>query len=219
MYDPRHHAFDGMNLIGLNSPSVPVVIPPAYGLKGAGFETYTADGPISYWNAYVGISQMGGQGTFRDPRIGLFIRQTPDLVIPKLAALSQYQLGLRAPEPPEGSFNRRAAQRGKRVFYNDGGCGSCHSGSRFTDVLKGPRKDRPFLHDPSEVGTDAQYASRTATGKYRTTPLRALWQHPPYFHDGSAKDLPAVVDHYVRQFGLTLTDDQKFDLVEFLKSL
>jgi len=76
MYDPRHHAFDGMNLTGLNSPSVPVVIPPAYGLKGVGFETYTGDGPISYWNAYVGISQMGGQGTFRDPRIGLFIRDT-----------------------------------------------------------------------------------------------------------------------------------------------
>ena len=31
---------------------------------------------------------------------------------------------------------------------------------------------------------------------YRTTPLRALWQHPPYFHDGSAADLPAVVNHY-----------------------
>jgi hypothetical protein len=219
MYDPRHHAFDGMNLIGLNSPSVPVVIPPAYGLKGVGFETYTADGPISYWNAYVGISQMGGQGTFRDPRIGLFIRQTPDLVTTKLAALSEYQLGLRAPEPPEGSFNRRAAHRGRRVFYNEGGCGSCHSGPTFTDVLKAPRKDRPLLHDPSEVGTDPVYASRSATGKYRTTPLRGLWQHPPYFHDGSAKDLPAVVDHYIKQFGLTLTDDQKFDLVEFLKSL
>jgi hypothetical protein len=219
MYDPRHHAFDGMNLTGLNSPSVPVVIPPAYGLKGVGFETYTGDGPISYWNAYVGISQMGGQGTFRDPRIGLFIHQTPDLVTPKLPALLQYQLSLRAPEPPEGTFNRRAAQRGKRVFYNEGGCGSCHSGPTFTDVLKGPRKDRPFLHDPAEVGTDAAYASRTATGRYRTTPLRALWQHPPYFHDGSAKDLPAVVDHYVKQFGLKLTDDQKFDLVEFLKSL
>ena len=51
MYDPRHHAFDGINLIGLNSPSVPVVIPPAYGLKGVGFETYTADGPIWYWNS------------------------------------------------------------------------------------------------------------------------------------------------------------------------
>jgi hypothetical protein len=219
MYDPRHHAFDGMNLIGLNSPSVPVVIPPAYGLKGVGFETYTGDGPISYWNAYVGISQMGGKGNFRDPRINLFIRQTPDLVTPKLAALFQYQLGLPAPAPPEGTFNPRAALRGKRVFYNEGGCGTCHSGPNFTDVLSGPRKDVPFLHAATEIGTDPEYASRSATGKYRTTPLRALWQHPPYFHDGSAKDLPAVVDHYVKRFGLKLTADQKFDLVQFLKSL
>ena len=46
-YDPRHHAFDGVNLIPLNSPSLPIVIPPIYGLKGVGFETFTADGPIS----------------------------------------------------------------------------------------------------------------------------------------------------------------------------
>jgi cytochrome c peroxidase len=77
----------------------------------------------------------------------------------------------------------------------------------------------PFLHAATEIGTDPEYASRSATGKYRTTPLRALWQHPPYFHDGSAKDLPAVVDHYVKRFGLKLTADQKFDLVQFLKSL
>ena len=38
------------------SPSLPVVIPPIYGLQGVGFETYTADGPISYWNSYVGVS-------------------------------------------------------------------------------------------------------------------------------------------------------------------
>src|SRR5262245_37679647 len=98
MYDPRHHAFDGMNLISLNSPSVPIVIPPIYGLKGVEFETVTADGPISYWNAYVGIGQMGGKGNFSDPRIGLFIQQTPDLVTPKLRALLDYQLSLRPPE-------------------------------------------------------------------------------------------------------------------------
>ncbi len=96
-YDPRHHAFDGTNLISLNSPSLPIVIPPIYGLKGVGFETVTADGPISYWNAYVGVGQMGGQGTFIDRRIGLAIRQTPDLVTPKLRALLEYQLSLRPP--------------------------------------------------------------------------------------------------------------------------
>ena len=66
---------------------------------------------------------------------------------------------------------------------------------------------------------DPAYASRSATGKYRATPLRALWQHAPYFHDGSAPDLPAVVEHYDQHFVLGLTDDQKADLVEFLKSL
>ena len=98
-YDPRHHAFDGTNIIPLNSPSVPIVIPPIYGLKGVGFETVTADGPIWYWNSYVGVGQMGGHGNFADPRIGLFIRQTPDLVTPKLAALLDYQLSLRSPKP------------------------------------------------------------------------------------------------------------------------
>ena len=66
---------------------------------------------------------------------------------------------------------------------------------------------------------DREYAARSATGKYRTTPLRALWQHAPYFHDGSAPDLPAVVNHYDRLFGLNLTAAQKADLVEFLKSI
>jgi hypothetical protein len=218
-YDPRHHAFNGTNLIGLNSPSVPVVIPPIYGLKGVGFETYTADGPISYWNSYVGVGQMGGQGNFFDPRIGLLIRQTPDLVTPKLTALLEYQLRLRAPAPPERSFDRRAAARGKTLFYNQAGCGQCHSGPAYTDVLGGRLRDLPVLHDPTVVGTDPIYAGRSATGKYRTTPLRALWQHAPYFHDGSAPDLPAVVDHYDEHMALGLTDDQKADLVEFLKSL
>jgi mono/diheme cytochrome c family protein len=218
-YDPRHHAFDGTNVLSLNSPSLPIVLPPIYGLKGVGFETFTADGPISYWNSYVGVGQMGGQGTFRDPRIGLFITQTPDLVTPKLPALLDYQLSLRTPKPPEGSLDRAAARRGKRLFRNEAGCATCHQGPHFTDVLSGPTRTVPFLHDPAEVGTDPAYALRTATGKYRTTPLRGLWQHPPYFHDGSAPDLLAVVNHYDQLFGLNLTAAQKADLVEFLKSL
>jgi hypothetical protein len=219
MYDPRHHAFDGANLVSLNPTSLPIVIPPIYGLKGVGFETYSGDGPISYWNSYVGVGQMGGQGNFHDRRIGLVIRQRPDLVTPKLPALLAYQLSLRTPDPPKNSFNRAAARRGERVFRDEAGCATCHRGPNFTDVLSGPRHKLPFLHEPSEVGTDPRYALRTATGKYRTTPLRGLWQHPPYFHDGSAPDLLAVVNHYDAQFGLNLSDSQKADLVEFLKSI
>jgi len=218
-YDPRHHKFDGTNLVPLNDPSIPIEIPSIFGLKQVGFETYTADGPISYWNSYVGVSQMGGHGSFHDPRIGVFITQTPDLVTPKLPALLDYQLSLRVPAPPDGSFDKEAARRGREVFRRDAGCATCHQRPAFTDVLSGHDHDVPFLHDPAEVGTDAAYAARTATGKYRTTPLRALWQHAPYFHDGSAADLQAVVDHYDKQFGLALTPQQKADLVEYLKSI
>src|SRR5688500_925442 len=219
MYDPRHHAFDGKNIISLNSPSLPIVIPPIYGLRGVGFETFTADGPISYWNSYVGVGQMGGKGDFSDPRIGLFIDQTPDLVTPKLRALLDYQLSLRSPKAPKGSFNPAAAARGKSLFRNEARCSTCHQGPNLTDVLSGPDRRVPFLHDPVEVGMDPAYAARSATGKYRTTPLRGLLQHPPYFHDGSAPDLPAVVNHYDALFRLNLTPDQKADLTEYLKSL
>jgi len=218
-YDPRHHAFDGTNIIPLNSPSLPVVLPPIYGLRNVGFETITADGPISYWNSYVGVGQMGGHGSFRDPRIGLDIRQTPDLVTPKLAALLAYQLSLRPPVPPKGSFDPVAASRGRRLFRGEAQCASCHQGPTFTDVLNGPTPQVPFLHEPADVGMDPRYAARSATGKYRTTPLRALWQHAPYFHDGSAADLLAVVNHYDRLLALNLTPSQKADLVEYLKSL
>ena len=223
MYDPRHHAFDGKNIISLNSPSLPIVIPPIYGLRGVGFETFTADGPISYWNSYVGVGQMGGKGNFSDPRIGLTIEQSPDLVTPKLPALLAYQLSLRAPTPQRGAFNADAAERGKDVFKDQARCASCHQGPTMTDVLnnvfrRGP-DTAPFLHDPASVGQDPAYAMRTATGKYRTTPLRGLLQHAPYFHDGSAPNLTAVVDHYVRLFGLNLTPGQRADLIEYLKSL
>ena len=217
-YDPRHHYFDGLNIVPLNA-SLPIVIPPIYGLRGVGFETFTADGPISYWNAYVGVGQMGGQGNFSDPRLGITIEQTPDLVTPKLRALLAYQLSLTAPEAPTGSYDAAAARRGRRLFRNEAGCATCHTGRTFTDVLSGPDRTVPFLHDPAEVGMDPRYAARTATGKYRTTPLRGLLQHAPYFHDGSAEDLLSVVNHYDRLFELNLTAAQKADLVEYLKTL
>jgi mono/diheme cytochrome c family protein len=218
-YDPRHHAFDGVNLLTLHESTLPVVLPSIYGLRGVGFETYTADGPISYWNSYVGVGQMGGHGTFIDQRIGLVIQQSPDVVTPKLQDLLAYQLSLKTPEPPRNSFDRQAANRGRRLFRNEANCASCHQGPTFTDVLKGPNRDTPLVHDRDEIGTEADYALRSATGGYRTTPLRGLWQHPPYFHDGSAPDLPAVVEHYDQRFGLNLSPEQKRDLVEYLKTL
>ena len=201
-YDPR------FNIDGLNTP---LVLPPAYGLRGIDNETYTAEGPISYWNAYVAVTQMHGQGNFSDPRLGINIVHTPDLVTPKLPALREYQLSLMAPKAPNGTFNHAAAARGRKVF--EASCESCHVDGDGTDNNDG------VLHDPAETGMDGAYAARTTTKKYRTTPLRGLWQHPPYFHDGSAGTLADVVAHYNGVLTLNLTTQQQNDLVEYLKSL
>jgi hypothetical protein len=203
-YDPR------FNIDGKNTP---IVIPPAYGLQGVDLETFTGEGPVSYWNAYVAVTQMHGQGNFRDARLGIDIRQEPDLVTPKLDALRDYQLSLPAPTPHAGSFDVAAANRGRAVFRGVAKCSTCHTGSILSDINSGK------LHNASETGMDPAYAARTSQKAYRTTPLRGLQQHPPYFHDGSAATLNEVVDHYNRVLALGLTSAQRSDLVEYLKSL
>jgi mono/diheme cytochrome c family protein len=200
-YDPRYNQ-DGK--------STPLVIPPAYGLASVTNETYTAEGPISYWNAYVAVTQMGGRGNFSDPRLGIDVKHSPDLVTPKLAALRAYQHSLPSPPPPAGSFDAAIAERGRVLF--DRTCATCHVGGSGTDNNAGK------LHEPAETGVDGGYAARTANKAYRTTPLRALWQHAPYFHDGSAATLADVVAHYNRVRTLNLTPQQQRELVEYLKS-
>ena len=178
------------------------------------------------WNAYVANTQMRGQGTFIDPRLNgeqyplahklgnAEIRHDPDLVTPKLAALHVYQLALPAPRPPKGSFDERAAKSGEAVFNNKAKCASCHVPPIFTE----PGWN---LHDPSDIGIDDFQASRSPDGKYRTTPLRGLFARMKggFYHDGRFPDLGAVVDHYNGHLNLNLSDAEKRDLIEYLKSL
>jgi hypothetical protein len=210
-YDPR------FNLDGQNGPQV---IPPAYGLAGIHKVTSTGDGDdLAYWNRYVGVTQMGGHGTFVEPRTGVNVTHgSDDLISAKLPALQAYQLSLAAPSPPSGSFDSAAADRGKIVFNNAGQCATCHSGPEFTDA-------NTRLHPPSdavsepEPGGAPSYASRSATRLYRTAPLKGLWQHAPYFHNGSAATLDAVVQTYNTKRSLGLSTGQMADLVQYLKSL
>src|SRR5690349_4312739 len=111
------------NRDGINNP---VVIPPAFGLHGVALETYTGEGPVSYWNAYVAVTQMHGHGSFSDPVLGIDIQQTPDRVTPVLPVLRAYQLSLNTPPPPPESFDPAAAARGQAVFTGTARCGSCH---------------------------------------------------------------------------------------------
>lgn len=211
MYDPR------FNQDGKNGPQV---IPPAYGLNGIHRITSTGDGEeIAYWNRYVGVTQMGGHGTFVEPRTGVSVTNgTDDQITAKLPALQAYQLSLNAPPPPPGSFDPTAAARGKLVFNGSGRCVTCHSGAELTDA-------NFRLHLPAEVVSEPEpngapsYASRSATGQYRTAPLRGVWQHAPYFHNGTAATLEAVVQTYNAKQSLGLTEAEISDLAQYLKSL
>jgi mono/diheme cytochrome c family protein len=208
MYDPRHNV-DGL--------SKPVVIPPAYGLSGIHRITFTGDGDdIAYWNRYVAVTQMGGLGSFSDPRLPLSVTNgTEDRVSSKLEALQAYQLSLAAPAPPAGSFDAAAAVRGKAVFDGKGQCMTCHAGALFTDA-------NATLHPPSDSAAEPEspsYASRSATKLYRTSPLKGVWQHAPYFHDGSAATLEDVGAAYNTKRGLGLTAQEIADLAQYLKSL
>ncbi len=210
-YDPR------FNLDGKNGPQV---IPPAYGLKGIHRITSTGDGKdIAYWNRYVGVTQMGGHGSFSEPRTKVNVTNgVDDLITSKLPALQAYQLTLSPPPPPSGSFDPAAATRGKLVFNGPGTCATCHSGNEFTDANARLHAATEVVSEPEPNGAPS-YASRSATKQYRTAPLRGLWQHPPYFHNGSAPTLEAVVQTYNSRKALGLTDNQIADLAQYLKSL
>ena len=219
-YDPRHNV-DGL--------SKPVVIPPAYGLAGINKITFTGDGDaavdfdgdgvqggIAYWNRYVSITQMGALGTFSDSRLPLTVTNgTVDLVTDKLTALQAYQESLPAPPPPAGSFDAAAAARGKLLFEGKGECSTCHSGPLFTDANLRLHPPKDSVVEPE----DPSYASRSATKMYRTSPLKGVWQHAPYFHDGSAATLDAVVATYNTKRRLRLTPPEVSDLAHYLRSL
>ena len=207
-FDPRH------NIDGISNP---VVIPPAYGLAGVHSVTFTGDGnELAYWNRYVAVAEMGGQGSVTEPRLNLAITNgTQDLVSSKLPALQAYQLSLPAPPPPAASFDAAAAARGRIVFEGAGQCATCHSGPLFTDA-------NTRLHPPSDSMAEPEspsYAARSASKQYRTPPLRGAWQHAPYFHNGSAATLADVVALYNTRMALGLSDSQRADLTQYLRSL
>ena len=204
-----------------------VLIPPAFGLAGVNLHTYEGWGSVTYWNAFVGNLEMNGTGTFFDPRLDdpvkypvashagfANVRREPDRITPKLADLHFYQLAIASPAPPEGSFDAGGARRGKTLFAGKAQCGTCHVPPLFTE----PGWN---LHEPEEIGIDAFQADRGPEGRYRTTPLKGLWTHTKggFYHDGRFASLLDVVNHYDTFLGLGLSEGEKSDLVEYLKSI
>jgi hypothetical protein len=207
--------------------SAATLLPAAFGLAGVNLHTYTGWGSVTHWNALVANLEMHGKGTFYDPRLNDAqkfpiaaregfgdVRAEPDLITPKLAALHFYQLALRAPSPPAGSFDQAAAERGGELFDGKARCSTCHVPPLFTE----PGWN---MHTAGEIGIDDFQAMRSPDERYRTTPLRGLFARAKggFYHDGRFPTLLDVVDHYDDFLSLDLSDEEKRDLVEYLKSL
>jgi hypothetical protein len=170
---------------------------------------------------------MHGKGTFYDPRLNDAaqfpvaarngfgnVRNEPDLISSKLPNLHFYQLAIPAPKAPEGSYNQAADVRGKQLFDNRAKCASCHVAPTFTE----PGWN---MHTALEIGIDDFQANRAPDKRYRTAPLKGLWTHTKggFYHDGRFGALRDVVNHYDTHFALSLSEQEKVDLVEYLKSL
>jgi hypothetical protein len=203
------------------------LLPAAFGLAGVALHTYTGWGSVTHWNALVANIEMMGKGTFFDPRlddatkfpVGAramrgHVRNTPDLISPKLADLHLYQLALKSPTPPSGSFDSAAADRGKTSFTGKARCSECHVPPMFSEP------GWP-MHTAAEIGIDDFQAKRSPDERYRTTPLGGLWSHTKggFYHDGRFATLMDVVNHYDTFLTLGLSASEKSDLVEYLKSL
>ncbi len=208
--------------------SAATLIPEAFGHAGHNLHTWTGGwGNVTYWNAYVANLELQGQGNFYDPRL-MNASQFPvaakagfgnkrsdsDHVTSKLAALQFYQLAIPSPKAPENSYNKEAADRGGIIFNNKAKCASCHVPPLFAE----PGWN---THKPDEICIDDFQSNRSPEKTYVTQGLQGLWAHSKggFYHDGRFATLMDVVNHYNDCKKLGLTEPEKGDLVEYLKSL
>jgi hypothetical protein len=225
------------------------LIPNARGLSGHNLHTWTGGwGTVTYWNAFVAVNEMHGKGTFFDERFDnpeqfpiaakarlghISTDPDSDKVTSKLAPLHFYQLALPAVKPrPNIDFDPDAAERGDELFSGKANCNSCHREPLWTE----PGWNQ---HTPGEMKIDAFEARRApasinAQGKpvhgYRTMNLAGIFVRERglfmfardkgrFYHDGRFKTLLDVVNSYDARFNLGLSEQEKHDLVEYLKSL
>lgn len=216
------------------------LLPNARGLSGHNLHTWTGGwGTVTYWNAFVAVNELHGIGTFFDERFDdsaqfpiaaaaklghVSVDPDTDQVTGKLAALHFYQLALPSVQPRPGiDFDPAAAARGDRLFSGRANCNSCHHEPLWTE----PGWNQ---HTANEMKIDSFEADRAPGHAYQTMNLaglfireRGLFMFPQdqgrFYHDGRFRTLRDVVNSYDDRFNLGLTEQEKNDLVECLKSL
>jgi hypothetical protein len=216
------------------------LIPNARGLAGHNLHTWTGGwGTVTYWNALVAVLEMHGIGNFLDRRFDnaqqfpvaaanrlghVTVDADSDQVTSKLPALHFYQMALPALKGrPRIDFDADAAERGDDLFNGKAQCGNCHKEPLWTEPGWND-------HTADEMKIDSFQADRSPDHAYRTMNLAGLFQRERglfmkpankgrFYHDGRFATLLDVVNSYNDRFNLGLTDAEKSDLVEYLKSL
>ncbi|HEY6943658.1 MAG TPA: hypothetical protein VI431_00860 [Candidatus Acidoferrum sp.] len=206
------------------------LLPPAFGLGGVNLHTWSGWGSVPHWNAFVANLEMHGKGRFWDPRLNNaaqfpiaaangfgdlpHIDPDSDLITSKLQALQFYQLAIPSPQPPAGSFDPAAADRGDALFSGKAKCNNCHVEPLWTDSGWN-------MHTASEICIDDFQANRAPDRRYRTSPIGDLFTHfkGGFYHDGRFATLSDVVNHYNSCMSLGLSPSEKSDLIQYLLSL
>lgn len=195
----------------------PAVMEAAFGTKGIKYFNWNGTFDSAEDRSHFTMDIVGhGNGEFKPPAKWGIVNQDLgdgiDLIGPKMPAVIAYLETIDPPAPNPGSFDQAKAASGQALFSGKANCVRCHTPPLFTNNEK---------VKPEIVGTDSKHANSPVfkDGTYKVPQLRGVWAVAPYFHDGSAKTLMDVVNHYNQQFKINLSETEKVDLVEYLKSI
>jgi len=136
--------------------------------------------------------------------------------------MAEFQALLDFPPAPKldvfGKLNpnkaTRAEMRGQAVFFGKGTCAACHTPPYYTDNLMHNLRTERF-YKPQMI--NGRYAA--ADGPIKNFPLRGIKDSPPYLHDGRLLTLEDTVEFFNLILGTKLTEQEKTDIVEFMRAL
>ncbi len=140
----------------------------------------------------------------------------------QIHAMAEFQELLDFPPAPKlnvyGRLNRNKATpaetRGEELFFGKANCSTCHTPPFYTDGLMHDLMVERFYTPRMEGGMMI-----TKQGPIKTFPLRGIKESPPYLHDGRLLTLEDTVEFFNLVLELNLAQQEKSDLVAFLRAL
>lgn len=136
--------------------------------------------------------------------------------------MAEFQALLDFPPAPKldvlGKLDPKKATKselsGQEVFFNKGKCAVCHPAPYYTDNLMHNLRTERFYKPRMINGRMA-----ASDGTIKTFPLRGIKESPPYLHDRRLLTLEDTVEFFNLVLGTKLTETEKQDLVNFMRTL